>query len=144
MLCPCDSPSKNTGVDCHVSRGSSNPGIETVAPVTPESQVDSVPLSHWGSPLSFLQHHKSPLVYFIHVYIYLFIIFYSHHSFLNLSLSFWDHYLFLEYILYEFFSSRILGSNSSCTFICRRLLFALIYEDNFFFFGWWGIKIIDW
>lgn len=62
----------------------------------------------------------------------LFIIFYSHHSFLNLCLSFWDHYLFLEYILYEFLLSRILGSNSSCTFIRKRLI-SLIYENNLFF-----------
>ena len=50
LLCPWDSPGKNTGVDCHfliqgifLTQGS-NP--------SPALPADSLPLSHWGSPTS--------------------------------------------------------------------------------------------
>ena len=47
LLCPWDSPGKNTGVGCHalLQWDLSDPGIK---PESPALQEDSVPLSHWG------------------------------------------------------------------------------------------------
>ena len=57
LLCPWDSPGKNTEVGCHAlpPRDLPDPGIE---PASPAWQADSLPLSHQGSdplqqPLSF-------------------------------------------------------------------------------------------
>ena len=52
LFCPWDSPGKITGVGCHslLQGNLPNPGIETGSPAL---QVDSLPLSHWGSPLQF-------------------------------------------------------------------------------------------
>ena len=40
------------------SRGSSQWGIEPSSPEVPALQVDSVVLSHWGSPFNTLKHYK--------------------------------------------------------------------------------------
>ena len=44
-LCPWDSPGKNTEVGCHDL-------LQGIKPRSPALQVDSLPLSHWGSPKS--------------------------------------------------------------------------------------------
>ena len=51
LLCPWDSPGKNTGESCHaLLRGDlPYPGIELTFLVFPGSQVDSSPLSHRGT-----------------------------------------------------------------------------------------------
>ena len=50
LLCPSVFPGKNTGVDCHplLQGNLLNPGIE---PASPALQVDSLLLSHQGSPI---------------------------------------------------------------------------------------------
>ena len=48
ILCPWDSPGKNTGVAMPSSRDPPNPGIK---PVFLALQLDSLPLSHQGSPM---------------------------------------------------------------------------------------------
>ena len=47
-----DSPGKNIGVGCHfLFHGVLlNPGIESVSPVAPALQTDSLPLGHQGNP----------------------------------------------------------------------------------------------
>ena len=42
------------GLPCPPPGDLTNPGIEPRSPVVPALQVDSLPLSHWGSPLSVL------------------------------------------------------------------------------------------
>ena len=50
LLCPWNSPGKNTGVGCHALLGNlPNPGIKPVSPAAPAIQVDSLALRHWGS-----------------------------------------------------------------------------------------------
>ena len=46
-----DSPGKNTGMGCHALLQGDLPdsGIEPASPASPVRQVDSLPLSHWGS-----------------------------------------------------------------------------------------------
>ena len=39
-----------SGLPFHLPGDISNPGIETMSPVPPALQADSLPLSHWGSP----------------------------------------------------------------------------------------------
>ena len=46
LLCPWDFPGKNTGVHCHFLLQ----GTEPTSLVSPAWQVDSLPLSHLGSP----------------------------------------------------------------------------------------------
>ena len=48
LLCPWDSPGKNTGVRCHALLQ----GIFQlrVQPASPALQADSLPPSHWGGP----------------------------------------------------------------------------------------------
>jgi len=50
LLCPWDSPGKNTGVGCPPPGDLPNPGIKPTSPAAPALQVDSLPLSHQGSP----------------------------------------------------------------------------------------------
>ena len=52
LLCPRDSPGKNTGVGCHalVQVIFLDPGIEPESPASSASQADSLALSHQGSP----------------------------------------------------------------------------------------------
>ena len=57
LLCPWDSPGKNTGVGCHLPSPGDllHPGIETAAPATPSLQANSLPGepqrgAGWGSP----------------------------------------------------------------------------------------------
>ena len=47
--------SKNIGVGCHflLQGGLPDPGIEPASPAVSALQVDSLPLSHQGSPLKF-------------------------------------------------------------------------------------------
>ena len=40
-----------SGLPCPPPGGLPNPGIKPTSPVALERQVDSLPLSHWGSPL---------------------------------------------------------------------------------------------
>ncbi|XDA87367.1 hypothetical protein R6Z07F_017063 [Ovis aries] len=48
LLCPWDSPGKNTGVGCHsLLQDLPDPGIETASPAL---QVDSLPLDPSGTP----------------------------------------------------------------------------------------------
>ena len=49
LLCPWNSPGKNTGVDYHflLPGGLPDPGFE---PMSPAWQADSLPMSHQGSP----------------------------------------------------------------------------------------------
>ena len=51
LLCPWESPGKNTGVDCHalLQGDLPNPGNPT-APVSPALQVDSFPMEPLGKP----------------------------------------------------------------------------------------------
>ena len=53
MVCPWDSPGKNTGVDCHslLQGNLPNPGIESGSPV---SQADSPPSDLPGKPQAVL------------------------------------------------------------------------------------------
>ena len=53
LLCPWDFPGKNTGVGCHfLLQGSSRPKNWTwIFCKSSALQVDSLPLSHWGSPV---------------------------------------------------------------------------------------------
>ena len=54
-----------SGLPCSPPGDLPNPGIEPVSPVTPALQVDSVPLSHWGSPkYSVLLKYISEFVFF--------------------------------------------------------------------------------
>ena len=46
LLCPWDSPGKNTGVGFSNPGNLPNPGIEPASLVPPNLQVDSLPLSH--------------------------------------------------------------------------------------------------
>ena len=60
LLCPWESPSKNTRVGCHPP----NPGIK---PAVPALQANSLPLSHWGSliwygTLIYFQMLKQPCI----------------------------------------------------------------------------------
>ena len=42
----------NTGVGCHfLTQDLPDPGNESVFPVSPALQADSLQLSHWGSPI---------------------------------------------------------------------------------------------
>ena len=52
LLCQWDSPGKNTGLGLPFPspRGLPDTGIKPTSPVSPELQVDSLPLSHQGSP----------------------------------------------------------------------------------------------
>ena len=52
LLCPWDYPGKNTGVGCHDPPPGDlpDPGIKPTSPAAPALQVDSLPLSHQGSP----------------------------------------------------------------------------------------------
>ena len=52
LLCPWDSPGKNTGVGCHALLREilPYPGIELMSLISPAWQADSVQLSHLGSP----------------------------------------------------------------------------------------------
>ena len=52
LLCPWDSPGKNTGVGCHdlLQGDLPDPGTEPESPVSSALQVDSLPLSHRGRP----------------------------------------------------------------------------------------------
>ena len=45
LLCPWDSPGKNTGVGCHfpLPRDLTDPGIKPESPVSPALQKDSLP-----------------------------------------------------------------------------------------------------
>ena len=59
LLCPWDSPGKETGVGCHSSsRGSSQPRDRTHVS-SPALQADSLPLSHEGSPSKSRQEDKA-------------------------------------------------------------------------------------
>ena len=50
LLCPRDSPDKNTEVGCHFPTGNlPNSGIKPTSPVSPALQADSLPLSHLES-----------------------------------------------------------------------------------------------
>ena len=51
LLCPWDSPGKNTGVGCHALLQGEFPdtGIELESLGAPALQMDSLPLSHWGT-----------------------------------------------------------------------------------------------
>ena len=49
LLCPWDSPGKNTGVGCHASLQGIFPPRDQ-AHVSRGREVDSALLSHWGSP----------------------------------------------------------------------------------------------
>ena len=51
-FCPCDSPGKNPGVGCHFPPPEDlpEPEIELKSPASPVLQVDSLLLSHQGSP----------------------------------------------------------------------------------------------
>ena len=62
LLCPWDSPGKNTGVGCHVLlRGIFlTQGTERTSLVSPGLQANSLPLSHQGSPIPFRVKAKSP------------------------------------------------------------------------------------
>ena len=54
LLYPQDSPGKYTGVGHHVLlQGIFQTPIEPMSSVSPALQADSLPLSHWGSPLIF-------------------------------------------------------------------------------------------
>ena len=54
LLCPWDSPGKDTGVGCHFySKGSSWPGDGVLGSCSPALQADSLSLSHWGGPVRF-------------------------------------------------------------------------------------------
>ena len=50
LLCPWDSPGKNTGVGCHalLQETLPIPGMETASPVVPALQAGSLPLSYLG------------------------------------------------------------------------------------------------
>ena len=52
LLCPWDSPGKNTGVGSHtlLQGNLPQPGIEPTSVASPALQADSLPLSHWRSP----------------------------------------------------------------------------------------------
>ena len=52
LLCPWDSPGKNTGLGCHALLHMIflSQGIKPTSPVSPALQVDSLLLSHQGSP----------------------------------------------------------------------------------------------
>ena len=53
LLCPWNSPGKNTGMGCHfLLQGLPHPGIERASPAL---QVDSLLLSQQGSPLNAIQ-----------------------------------------------------------------------------------------
>ena len=54
LLCPWESPGKNTGVGCCVLLQGTllNPGIEPTSPAASVVQVNSLLLSHRGSPLN--------------------------------------------------------------------------------------------
>ena len=55
-----DSPGKNTGVGCHaLLQGILLIQIEPSPPVAPALQVDSLPLSHLGSPLNYVCSSKN-------------------------------------------------------------------------------------
>ena len=56
LLCPWDSPGKNSGVGCHLPSPGDllHPGIETAAPSTPSLQANSLPAepqrgAGWGA-----------------------------------------------------------------------------------------------
>ena len=53
LLCLWDSPGENTGVGCHAFLQGDllDPRIEPSSLVSPALQVDSLPLSHRGSPI---------------------------------------------------------------------------------------------
>ena len=52
LLCPWDSPGKNTAVGCYaLFRESSNPGIEPVSIMSPALKVGSLPLVPPKSPI---------------------------------------------------------------------------------------------
>ena len=46
LLCPWDSPGKNTGVGCPPPGDLPNPGIKPTSPAAPALQLDSLPLNH--------------------------------------------------------------------------------------------------
>ena len=50
LLCPWDSPGKNTGLPCPSPGHLPDPGIEPTSPAAPALQADSLLLSHWESP----------------------------------------------------------------------------------------------
>ena len=63
LLCPLDFPGKNTGVGCHaLLQGTfliqQSPVREPTSSVSPALQAVSLPLSHQGSPVSYLVLHK--------------------------------------------------------------------------------------
>ena len=59
LLCPCDSPGKNTGgLSCCSPGDLPNPGIKPSAPTTPALQADSLPTEPPGKP-------GSPLTVFV-------------------------------------------------------------------------------
>ena len=50
LLCPWDSPDKNTEWAAMPSSGDlPDPGMEPTSPASPALQADSLPLSSWGS-----------------------------------------------------------------------------------------------
>ena len=59
LLCPWNSPGKNTRVDCHFLLQGNLPNSE-MEPTSPSLQADSLPLIHQGSPQS-LNGAKIPL-----------------------------------------------------------------------------------
>ena len=50
-----------------------NPGIETAAPAAPVLQVDSLLLSHWGSPIFCLYLYAYLLYLYLYMYVYTFV-----------------------------------------------------------------------
>ena len=62
LLCPWDSPGRNTGVGCQaLLQGSSWPRDLPLSPTATVLHVDSLPLSYWGSPSPFRPPVKCPL-----------------------------------------------------------------------------------
>ena len=56
LLCPWDSPGKNTGVGCNFySKGSSWPRDWILGSCSPALKADSLSLCHWGGPMKFTQ-----------------------------------------------------------------------------------------
>ena len=60
VLCPWDSPGKDTGVGCHFPLPGNLPTPQGIEPASLASPVlvDSLPLSHLGSPISAWPNHN--------------------------------------------------------------------------------------
>jgi len=61
LLCSWNFPGKNTGVVCHFLLQGIDPGIRLMSPPSPALQIDSLPLSYWGSPLMRINYDKDSL-----------------------------------------------------------------------------------